>query len=311
VKKKITIETRKKIHGLAFAAPWIIGLLAFWVYPVVMSFAMSLNKITPMASGYIWEFNGFGNYNQLLVVESAFLDQLLPFMAKTIIITPIIVLFAVIVALLLNQKFYGRGFFRAIYFLPVLFTTGGVIIALMTNNGTGVGTGSTETTTNMTAGGGTATVSFLTNPALVAFVKANVPPLMATALEDILNSFILILWYAGIQITLLIAGCQSIPGTIYEAASIDGANGWETLWKITLPGIFPFILISLIYTLVDQCTVQDNPLFLLIDAAINTNATYQGMGYASTIGWIFQIMIMALIGLIFFLFRRVNKPAAR
>jgi ABC-type sugar transport system permease subunit len=152
--------------------------------------------------------------------------------------------------------------FRAIYFLPVLFTTGGVIIALLTNNGTGVGTGSSSTSTNMTAGGGTATVSFLSNPALLTFVKANVPPTMATALEDILNSFILILWYAGIQITLLIAGCQSIPGTIYEAASIDGANGWETLWKITLPGIFPFILISAIYTLVDQCTVKDNPLFL-------------------------------------------------
>jgi ABC-type sugar transport system permease subunit len=112
-----------------------------------------------------------------------------------------------------------------------------------------------------------------------------------------------VLWYAGIQITLLIAGCQSIPGTIYEAASIDGANAWETLWKITLPGILPFILISLIYTIVDLSSLIDNPILELINDAM-ANPLTQGMGLASTIGWVYQLVIMALIGVVFFLFRK-------
>jgi ABC-type sugar transport system permease subunit len=129
------------------------------------------------------------------------------------------------------------------------------------------------------------------------------PPRVGTALSEVLDSFVLVLWYAGIQITLLIAGCQSIPGTIYEAASIDGANGWETLWKITLPGILPFILVSMIYTLVDLSSLIDNPVLLMITEAID-DPVIQGMGYASAIGWIYQLVIMLMIGLIFLLFRK-------
>lgn len=307
--KKLTIEQRKKLHGALFISPWVIGLLMFWVYPVVTSFVMSLNKIRPKQITYVWEYIGFTNYNRLLLQESAFLDAFIPYLTKTIIIVPIIVLFAVIVSLLLNQQFYGRGFFRAVFFLPVLFTTGGVIISLLTNNGSG-GTAA-ETATNMTASASTATVSFLTSPALTEFIKSNTPPQVGDALSQVLDSFILILWYAGIQITLLIAGIQSIPGTIYEAAAIDGANGWETLWKITLPGILPFILISLIYTLVDQCTVVDNPVLAMITDAVNLNPETQGMGYASAVGWIFQLVIMVLIGLIFLIFRKATPPAVK
>ena len=305
--KKMTIETRKKWHGTAFISLWVIGLLMFWIYPIGASFMMTLHKITPKQADFIWEFMGIYNYDRILLRESTFLDAFLPYIAKTIIITPIIVLFAIIVALLLNEKFYGRGFFRAVFFLPVLFTTGGVIITLMTNDGGG-GT-MTGAGTSMTASASTATVSFLTSPALNELVRSNLPPRIANALTEVLDSFILILWYAGIQITLLIAGIQSIPPAIYEAASIDGANGWERLWKITLPGILPFILISMIYTLVDQCTVADNPLLLMMTDAINVNSEFQGMGYAATVGWIFQAVIMALIGLIFLLFRKATSTA--
>lgn len=299
--KKLTIEQRKRLHGLGFVSPWIFGLLLFWIYPVITSFVMSLNKIKPKQVTYIWEFVGLDNYNRVLLRESAFLEGFLPYLFKTIIVVPIIVLFAVIVALLLNENFYGRGFFRAVFFLPVLFTTGGVIISLLTNNGSG---GTADTATNMTASASTATVSFLTNSALTDLIKSNFSPKLADALVSVLESFILILWYAGIQITLLIAGIQSIPQTIYEAAAIDGANSWEKLWTITLPGILPFILISLIYTLVDQCTVVDNPVMTMITDALNTNIETQGMGYASTVGWLFQFVIMVLIGLIFLLFQK-------
>jgi len=201
------------------------------------------------------------------------------------------------VALLLNQKFPGRGMFRAVFFLPVLFTTGGVIITLMTDGG--------MDTAETVGAAATTTVSFLNSDALIDLVHRFMPPRIAVALSDVLDSFVLVLWYAGIQITLLIAGCQSIPGTIYEAASIDGANAWETMWKITLPGILPFILISLIYTIVDLSSLIDNPILEIINDAI-ANPLTQGMGLASAVGWVYQVVIMLLIGAVFFMFRKAT-----
>jgi len=297
--KKMTIEQRKKMTGAFFIAPWVIGLLMFWIYPVITSFVMSLNQITPYAGGFQWEFIGLANFNRILRVEATFLDNLIPFLFRTIVMVPVIVLFAIVVALLLNQKFPGRGLYRAIFFLPVLFTTGGVIITLMTNEGAGV------EAAGQTGAAATASVAFLNSQALVDLVHRFMPPRVAVAMADVLDQFVLVLWYAGIQITLLIAGCQSIPGSIYEAASIDGANAWETLWKITLPGILPFILISSIYTIVDLSSLIDNPILELINDAMENPVT-QGMGLGSAIGWIYQLAIMVLIGAIFLLFRRTT-----
>jgi len=294
--KKMTIEQRKKLIGAMFIAPWVVGLILFWIYPVVTSFVMSLYQIQPYAGGFRWEFVGLANFNRILRVEATFLNTLTPFLIRTIVMVPVIVLFAVVVALLLNQKFPGRGLFRAIFFLPVLFTTGGVIITLMTDGGAGLEAAGGS-------GGGATSVAFLNSPALMDLAFRFLPPRVAVALSDVLDSFVLVLWYAGIQITLLIAGCQSIPGTIYEAASIDGANAWETLWKITLPGILPFILISTIYTIVDLSSLIDNPILELINNAMENPLT-QGMGLASTIGWVYQLAIMALIGAIFMMFRK-------
>jgi ABC-type sugar transport system permease subunit len=299
--KKMTIEQRKKLIGACFIAPWVIGLFMFWIYPVITSFVMSLNQIQPYAGGFQWEFIGLANFNRILRIEATFLNALTPFLFRTIVMVPVIVLFAVVVALLLNQKFPGRGMFRAVFFLPVLFTTGGVIITLMTDGGAGLEAAGAA---GATTGGGTS-VAFLNSPALTDLAFRFLPPRIAVALTDVLDSFVLVLWYAGIQIVLLIAGCQSIPGTIYEAASIDGANAWETLWKITLPGILPFILISTIYTIVDLSSLIDNPILGLINDAM-ANPLTQGMGLASAIGWIYQLAIMALIGAIFLMFRKTT-----
>jgi len=297
--KRMTIEQRKKLVGSIFIAPWVIGLLLFWIYPVVMSFVMSFFTITPYAGGFNWEFTGIANFNRVLRIEHTFFYRLMPFLFRTGVMVPVIVVFAVCVALLLNQKFPGRGLYRAVFFLPVLFTTGGVIITLMTDGGAALdAAGGSDV-------GSTVQVSFLTSPALVDLVNRFLPPQVASAMGDVLDNFVLVLWYAGIQITLLIAGCQSIPGTIYEAAAIDGANAWESMWKITLPGILPFILICTIYTIVDLAALIDNPIMDMINNAMNYPLT-QGMGLGSAIAWAYQVVIMFFIGLIFLLFRRTT-----
>jgi ABC-type sugar transport system permease subunit len=293
ISKRITIETKKSLQGMGFISIWVLGLLLFWIYPLIASLVMSLSKVTPNAYGLALKFIGFENYRHLILQDANFWNRLLPFLTRTIIIIPIITVFAIIMALLLNQKFYGRGFFRAVFFLPVLFTTGSIIIRLLTEYG-----GSS----NIAASASSTTVSFLQNQTLIDIIQENFKQEIADAIINIVNSFIIILWYSGIQIVLLIAGLQSIGASIYEAASIDGATGWESLWKITLPGITPFILIAAVYTVVDQLTVPSNPIMELINNASNDDTL--GMGYATAMSWIFQILVMLLIGFIFLIFRK-------
>lgn len=291
--KKLKIETKQKLQGLGFMSIWIVGLLLFWVYPLVYSFVMSLNKIAIQAEDLIWTFVGFANYSQILLKDTAFWDQWIPYFMKSIVMIPIIILFSIISALFLNQKFPGRSFFRAVFFLPVLFTTGGVIINLLAaNTGGGAAAGISNTLT----------LQFLQDQNLLSFIYSNFDPKIAGTVADILNSFVIILWYSGVQTVLLLAGLQSISPTVYEAASIDGANGWETLWKITLPGLVPFILIVAVYSVVDQFTMPANPIMGMIQR--NMYEGTRGMGYASAIGWLYVTFVMLILAAIFLIFRK-------
>ncbi|WP_409344733.1 carbohydrate ABC transporter permease [Paenibacillus sp. MBLB4367] len=298
---RMRIEKKQKLQGLLFISPWIAGLLLFWVYPLVYSFVMSLNKISIQAEDLIWTFVGFANYIQIMLKDTGFWDQWIPFFLKSVFMIPIIILFSIISALFLNQKFPGRGFFRAVFFLPVLFTTGGVIISLLTAN-TGGGVGAAGTTNTLT-------LEFLQDQNLRAFIQSNFDPRIAGTVTDILNSFVIILWYSGVQTVLLLAGLQSISPTVYEAAAIDGANGWETLWKITLPGLIPFILIVAVYSVVDQFTMPSNPMMGMINR--NMYEGTRGMGYATAMGWIYVAFIMVILAAVFLVFRKAFVQKVR
>jgi len=297
--KRLTIETKQKMQGLGFLSFWIVGLLVFWLYPLIYSFAMSLNKINIQAEDLVWEFIGFANYRQLIFLDTGFWDIWIPFFLQSLVMIPIIILFSIICALFLNQRFPGRSFFRVIFFLPVIFTTGGVIISLLTANSGGA-----------TAATNTLTLQVLQDESMRTFIAENFDPRIAATVTDILDTFVIILWYSGVQTVLLLAGLQSIPSTVYEAAEIDGANGWETLWKITLPGLLPFILIAAVYSVVDQFTMPDNPMMGMI--RWNMYEGSRGMGYASAIGWLYTGFIMVILGLIFVIFRKafVQKEGA-
>lgn len=289
MKKAMNIETKQQLQGLLFISPWLIGLGLFWIYPLLNSLAMSFNKVTIKTDHLEWSFIGWDNYQKVIFSDTDLIDNIVIFVQESLLMLPIIVVFALIVALLLNQKFEGRGMFRAVFFLPVIMTTGNLIMELL--------------------GQGTGTMEFLQNESLKLFIAENFSTKWASTINTLLNSFIIILWYSGVQIQLLIAGMQSISPSIYEAASIDGANSWERLWKITLPGIAPFILLSTIYTIVDQFTLPLNPVLNYVYTHMTNVDT--GMGYSSAISWIYFSITLLMIGCVFLVFRKsvdTNRP---
>ena len=275
------IETRNKLVGMSFISLWLIGFLVFWAFPLVFSFFMSLNHVTIQTDRLHFDFVGIDQYHRALLQDAEIPNTLLLFLAQSAIIIPVIVVFAIIMALLLNQKFAGRGIARAIFFLPVVLTSGNLINEL----------------TNQEQG----TLGFLQSATVMNMV-ANLPPTWTVAVTNVLEGFLMVLWYSGVQMLLLIAGMQSINPSTYEAAKIDGANDWASLWLITLPGIAPFIFIAIVYTIVDQFTAPFNPILEVIVRHFQTPQT--GYGYATAIAWIYFAIILLIMAFVVLIFRK-------
>jgi ABC-type sugar transport system permease subunit len=287
MKRRLKSSTLRNLEGTMFILPWFLGFLFFMLFPMIYSLYYSFSSVKLQVGKIITHPVGFKNYKEILFRDGSLLyDDLFPFLRQAIIMIPVIVVFALMVSILLNQKFRGRTFFRAVFFLPVIFSTGPLITEFM----------------NQDQGG----LNFLEQYNIIGFVQANMSNTWSEPILNVISQFVLVLWYSGVQILIFIAGRQTISPTIYEAARIDGAGPWEMFWKITLPGMLPFIFLNMIYTTVDLFTFPSNPILMKFTAE-----TY---GFSSALVWIYFIIIftfiLAIIGSFALIMRRSSGATA-
>ena len=189
--------------------------------------------------------------------------------------------------MLLNTKIKSKGFFRTIFFFPVIITSGPVIKILMEQG-----------VTAMTG------VNTLLD---VEVVTAQMPELVRIAFNMLTNEFIMILWFSGIQILVFVTGLQKIDKGVYEASAIDGANKWEQFWKVTLPAINPTIVINVVFTTVMQSIFALNPIILKIQADMNDTSEGKGYGYSSALAFTYFIIMIAVLVIFVLIFMKKNK----
>lgn len=285
----ISMENRHILEGYMFISPWILGCLIFFVNPFFQSIRLSLSKITKL-SGFEMKLIGWGNYARVFVWDVNFLPLFVNTMKSTLINTPIILIFSLFIAMLVNKDVKGKAFFRGMFFLPVLLGSGFIMKQLL---GLGIDTSAMDMVRGI----------ILPKEALVYL-----GPTVSGVLTDFLGRITYILWKSGVQIILFLAGLQGISGSIYESAKVDGATQWEIFWRITLPMISPVILLNFIYTLIDSFTDVDNP---LVDYIINTGFKKQQYEYASAIGWVYFIFVFAIAMLVFFLMKKRTYDAGQ
>ena len=268
--------------------PWLLGFLLLVLWPLIQSFYFSLNnmRITPI--GLKFKFVGFTNYLDVWLKDMFFIQELLQFLANSLLRVPVIVVFALIIAMLLNEKVKFKGVFRTIFFLPVIIASGPVIDQLI--------------------GQGAATVPLADQEVIISTLRQFLPMWIAQVIAELFNQIIIILWNSGVQILLFLAVLQKIDPQLYEAAKIDGGSGWECFWKITLPTIKPIILINLIYTLVALANSNQNPIINLIYT--NMFSATRGYGFASAMAWMYAIVTTILLIVIFLIFRE-KEPKRR
>lgn len=286
-RKRLRTAFRWKEYGIGylFMLPWLIGFCAFMAFPIGWSLYLSFNKVRLTGSGFKYEWVGLQNFKDALFKDNEYGIQILAFFQQLVVMLPVIILFALLVAILLNQKFPGRFIYRAIFFLPVIFSTGQVLTELFQQ--------------------GAGDVPFLAQYGIDTYVEANFSPETAKTIVDFLGMIIIILWSSGVQILIFIAGFQTVSRSVYEAVRIDGASPWESFWKITLPSIVPFIALNLLYTMVDMFTFPLNPVMEQIRKNMFNMST--GYGYASALAWFYFLLVVVLILLILWFLNHANR----
>ena len=293
---RLSYEQRNSVRGSAFILPWLIGFLVFYVGCLIqlVQFSFLDIKIDAATGSRIDNFVGLGNYIEAFTAHATFKQVLTSSVMDMLIDLPMIIFFSLFVSLMLNRKFKGRAVVRAIFFLPVILSADAVGAAI-TRAMELMNVGVSSTSQEMTMAGGVS-VSYY----IQLFGDLALPPALLEYIVGAVNRIATIIKGSGVQIILFIAALQSIPGSLYEVAKIEGATGYETLWKVTIPMLMPHIITNTIYTLVDRFTTSQ-----VVQLA---NETYQRYNYGlSSVFSLTSTMITILIlGLIVYL---LNKRA--
>ena len=250
---RLSYEQKNALRGYTFILPWLIGFLVFYVGCLVQLGQFSLLDIKIDAGTGVRQdiFVKFQNYIDAFTSHASFKQTLTSSIINMMIDLPMIIFFSLFVALLLNRKFKGRAVVRAIFFLPIILSSSAVGDAI--NRATQLMATGVASSTSEIAEAGSVSVSYY----IQLFGDLALPESVLGYVVDAVNRIASIIKSSGVQIILFIAVLQSIPGSLYEVARIEGATGYETLWKVTIPMVMPHIITNTIYTVVDKFTTSD------------------------------------------------------
>lgn len=294
-KRKIaSLDRRKARSGWFFVLPFAIGFVLIYLPILLDSLNLSFNHMsTIQGGGYELEFVGFKNYYDALFVDANYVQTLIKGLGNMAFDIPAIIIFSLFMAVLLNQKMAGRGAFRAIFFIPVVLSTG-LMEAIEAQNIVGDYMDSAEGIDDGSGSSAAANiVSVMDLQALFANMKVGTE--LVTYVVSMINSIYNIVNRSGVQMLIFLTGLQSISPAIYESCSIDGATAWETFWKITLPMISPMILVNAVYTIIDSFTTDSNVVMSFISQA---QSQTHGRELSTAMAWMYFLIVIAILAIV-------------
>ncbi len=269
---RITLRQKQAFTGYLFISIWVVGIVVFLFVPLIRNIIWSFTDAAMKGDIEHPNFIGAGNYVEAFVVDANFVPLLLETLRNLFVDAPVILIFSLAVALLAEQKLPGQGFFRAVFFLPVVIGSAAVVGRLFQLQGN-----------SLTLLQGAQTQAFLR-----LYLGENLPAFM-----NFINRIIFVLWRSGVQIMIFIAGLKSIDPALYEAAQMDGASAWTRFWKVTLPMLFPVLSINVVYTIIDSFTDYFNGVMNYIRGV--TFGAQLRFGYPSALGNIYFVIIFIIV----------------
>lgn len=281
ISRYLTSANKSERAGYAMSFPYVVFFLLFVAYPLVFSFVLIFHRwniVTPM------EWVGLKNFERLLR-DPLFFKAVGNTLRFLLIQIPLQIIVALSFALILNSQIRFRNFFRTLYFLPVVVS--GVVVTILWQQLYSYDYG-------------------LLNKLLVAVGLAKVPWLVN---PDVAMPSIALMatWKnVGIYIILFLVGLQNIPRELYESASIDGATPIRQFLRITLPMLNPTIVVVLVLSTIGGFSLFIEPYVLTGGGPIQSTLSailyiynqafnFTHMGYAATLGFVFALIIFAVV----------------
>ncbi|MBP3390114.1 MAG: sugar ABC transporter permease [Clostridia bacterium] len=288
-KRNRGIVELKSRYGYMFTTHWIIGIVIFFALPLIQSIIFSFSEIEVVGGGIDVHFKGIENYKQILLVDANYDTWVTSSVTSYLYSLPIIILLSMSLALILNQKFRGRLFFRALYFLPVIISTGAVINHIFRTTGSNmsdIGV-SDAYSANMIS---------VDDIVKLLDISGEVADFITTTISKIFD----LVWSCGIQIVLFLAGLQSVPQSFFEASRVEGATKWEEFWFITFPMLSRVTLLVTIFTMVELITSERTTLIKNVYSMMRAG----NYDETSAMMWFYFLICGAVMGLFVFLYQR-------
>ncbi|MBE6738924.1 MAG: sugar ABC transporter permease [Ruminococcaceae bacterium] len=279
------IEALKERYGWTCVSIWVVGLVLFFIIPIFQSIFFTFCKVRLVAGDLQTTWVGFENISYIFTKDANYTNNLTMGVIQFAYSFPIILVLSLILALMLNQKFRGRVFFRAIYFLPVIIASGVILGTIIGEKSVGASGNDEAVTANM-----------INVRELVEWT--GLPEKIGKYFESAINAIMNLVWKCGVQIILFIAGMQSIPDLYYEVSKVEGATGWEEFWFITFPSLSRVITLVTVFTMVELMTSQTDK---VMSQAYNLISS-QMFGESSAMLWVYFCIIGAILGAILFAF---------
>lgn len=291
--KQSGLVARRERMGYTFVAHWVLGLLLFFIVPLISSFVYAFSNTVINENGMQTTFAGLTHFNQIWNEDPNYVNNLTSSLGLIGYTLPIVLALSLILAVVLNQKFAGRTLFRAIFSLPIIIATSPVVDIL---SGDRVNAPIFNLTGGAEQGGAGGVIDFQS-----ILQGLSLPDQINTMLSSLLGNVFSVIWSCGVQTILFLAGLQSIPAQLYEVSKIEGANKWEEFWMVTVPSLRHVITLVLIYTMIQLFTASDNPLMTQAFTLLQEKQVYDR---SSAMLWLYFGIVLAAMGIILGLYNR-------
>ena len=269
---RLSSKNRNGLAGFLFVLPWLFGVATFFIRPLISSIRYSLSDVNLAFNGLSIEPVGFENY----ITET---------LGSMLYRVPLIIVLGIFIAILLNQEFRGRLFYRVVFFLPVIVASG-YMFNIITGD---------AAHTIMQSDSSSQSVLFSTGAMRELLLQFGVSETLQDTLLGYASSIFNLLWCSGVQILLFLAGLQGIPGYLREVADMEGITSWQYFWKITFPMLSPIILLNTIYTIVDGFTDASN---VLMEKIYDLSMSMQ-FSTAAAMSWTYFIAVLIIVGILY------------
>lgn len=296
-KKGLTLTQKRMRAGYLFILPWIVGFCVFYLRSLFMTVQFSFSELSMGISGYDLTPVGFANYIEAFTAHGTFKQILTSSIGNMLIDVPLITFFSLFMAILLNKKFPGRFLVRAIFFLPIIMNSGAIAATMELSqqmmNG-GISSTAAEVASTA-ASGAVVSVDYFMD----LFMSLGIPTAIMEYVLAAVQRINEIIAASGVQIIIFIAALQSIPGSLYEVAKIEGATGYETFWKVTFPMVMPHIITCVVYTIVDRFAESE-----VVKLAYDTAFSEFNYGLSSVFSLVSTLITCGILALVVWLIQR-------